>query len=184
MATALPDPDLTHGYTSLEREYQEQQTSDMITHHRISLWVSELIRVHRFSIGIQPRWSIVPLVYCPEALGGSNAVMTWRPDSWEAFLSIRCDLPSYRHLRWEVLHELFELHWASTGTLVHSLIHEVLPDEQFLSYWMEQYRIARNQEIESAVSLYLHEDRPVSSPSLDYSSCDDPFSSQYLPYSA
>lgn len=170
MSRPLPDHDLSHGYSSLDREYLEQQSSDYLTHARLLLWVSELIRIHRRMIDINPRWSITPLIYCPEEMDGRNAVMTWRPDTWEAFLSVRCDLPSYLHLRWEVLHELFELHWGSTGTLVYSLIHDMLPSsllshaDSLYSYWMEQYRVARNQEIEAAVSLYLHEDRPVCYP--------------------
>ena len=165
------DDDLSSGYSSLDREYLEQQSSDYLTHARLLIWVGELVRIHRAMIGILPRWTITPLVYCPEDLEGRNAVMTWRPDTWEAFLSIRCDLPSYEHVRWEVVHELFELHWASTGTLVHSLIHDILPSfsspslSSLFPYWMEQYRTARNQEIEAAVSLYLHKERPVWYPS-------------------
>lgn len=155
----------------LEQWYAQEYSAGRLTYQRLSNCVEKLIKIHRTAIGLLTTWQILPVICSSKELQGGNAVMSWRPDTWEAYLSIRDDLPTYQHLLWEVVHELFELHWSATGTLTYTLVYQVLPSllgkqQEYIQFWMEHYRMARNQEVESAVRAYLHRDRPVSPLSL------------------
>lgn len=135
-------------------------TSHQERHEKVKNSVESLITLHRGPIGVEEKWQIHVKVLCkdhPEIAG----LMEWIPDSYEATLSIRCDL-SYALLRWETIHELVELSRYKTGTAVCQFVEQCGKYEMrdAAQFFMSQYRIFRNQEIEREVERYLIEKRP------------------------
>jgi hypothetical protein len=134
-------------------------TSHQDQHEKVQNSVQALIALHRGTLGIEEKWQIHVKVICKDT--DISGLMEWIPDTYEATLSIRCDFP-YALLRWVTVHELVELSWYKTGTAVCQFVeqcgkHDMRDAAQF---FMSQYRIFRNQEIEREVERYLAEKRP------------------------
>lgn len=125
-------------------------------HDTVYKWASSLIGQHRHCLGIEPKWIITIGILCPLASTQQeelpHATVSWIPDCYEAEMCVRCDLP-YGVFRRSVIHELVELSWYRTGTL-YDQVSVDLGD-----LFTKQYRIARNQEVELLVDLYLNETR-------------------------
>lgn len=129
-------------------------------HEKIQRSVQSLIALHRGSLGIEEKWQIHIQVLCRRE-DDIAALIEWIPDTYMATLSIRCDL-SYALLRWETIHELVELSRYKTGTAVCQFIEQCNGPGMWnaAQFFLSQYRIFRNQEIEREVERYLSEKRP------------------------
>lgn len=132
-------------------------------HETVKDWVIKLVAQHRDTLEIESRWVIDVAVLCPQE-GSEQALaglVEWIPDTYQAKLSIRCDLP-YSLVRWETIHELQELAWYRTGTAVSHFVSNCQEHclGELSSLFMRHYRVARNQEVEQAVERYLGERRP------------------------
>lgn len=131
-------------------------------HETIKDWVNKLISQHRETIGLESRWIIDVSVLCAhETTDQSAGLIEWIPDTYQAKLSIRCDLP-YGLVRWETIHELQELAWYRSGTAVSHFVSNCQEHclGELAALFMRQYRVARNQEVEQAIERYLGERRP------------------------
>jgi hypothetical protein len=127
-------------------------------HEKVQQEVTSLIALHRGYLGVEEKWQIQIQILCkdhPEITG----LMEWIPDTYQATLSIRCNL-SYALLRWETIHELVELSRYKTGTAVCQFVEQCYDMRDAAQFFMSQYRIFRNQEIEREVERYLAEKRP------------------------
>ena len=147
--------------------FQFQREENHSDHHRRNnAWIVSLVGQHRDRLGIEPNWIIrVHLLCAKETVEEDtlpNGYVEWMPDTYEATLGICCDLP-YGLLRWETIHELMELSLYRTGTVCDHCFHAVREygSVDMADLFMSQYRLARNQEIETLVERYLGESRPV-----------------------
>lgn len=132
-------------------------------HARCREWTTALIGQHRDRLGIEPKWVIHTQLLCVEREDHPpQALVEWLPDTYEATISLRCDLP-YGILRWETIHELVELSLYRTGTICDHFFQLVRAGGamEFAELFMSQYRVARNQEVEGIVERYLGETRPL-----------------------
>lgn len=112
-----------------------------------------LVEKHRASLGIEPNWTIDPVVLCPADLKNHEAVIWWDAEVYYARLYVRCTIPS-QFLEWLVLHELCELaYWRTTG-YIQQLIESVgyrgslEKRQQTQEILKREGQRMRNQEIE------------------------------------
>ncbi len=136
----------------IDREHEQ-------THRAIEEWVLACIDAHRGHIGIDDRWSIKVKVLCGR--GEPRGIVEWIPDCYEATIGIRCDL-SLDQIRWETIHELYELAKYRSGTIVDQFVRAIkgCGMAEVADLFVSQYRLARNQEIEEDIGRYLQERRP------------------------
>jgi len=123
----------------------------MHEHEEKKKWVQEVIAYHRDKLGLERKWKINVQILCSDSQERS-ALVKWIPDTYEATLYLMCDL-SYIALSREVIHELVELSLYRSGTIIDQFARRGSRD--IAEFFMSQYRIARNQEVEQIVSLYL-----------------------------
>jgi len=128
-------------------------------HNQVKAWTQDLINLHRGNLGIEEKWQISIEFLC-DVRKDIAGLIEWIPDTYEATLSIRCDLP-YGLIRWEVVHELVELSKYRSGTAVGLFVEHCKKYEIGADLFMGQYRTARNQEVENEVGRYLGERRPT-----------------------
>lgn len=132
-----------------------------VYHRKVARQVQSLIDEHRDKIGLERRWQIHIVVLCERNLFAARGRIEWVPDTYEATIHIRCNLPGSL-LRWEVVHELHELSKYRSGTIIHQFARTVREHgmREVATLFMDQYCMARNQEIEEDVERYLQASRP------------------------
>lgn len=134
-------------------------TSHSQQHDQIAAWMYDAIRNNRDSIGLDPAWAIEGRVVCQEELPHQEGVIWWDAEMKYARMLIRCDLPNGLML-WVLHHELYELLlWETADLYMTTSIRARLP-RQFGTYLQEQYRAARNRQIELLLYRHLGYRRP------------------------
>lgn len=129
-------------------------------HHLLKDQAEAHIRRFRKRVGLEEIWSIEVLICCPESeeVQTAEASVWWDAEVWYARMLLRCNLPPAL-FEWCVVHELCELQrWRSASCYLES--HQLLLPGEQSSRLLEQYRQARNQEIELQVSALLGHRRP------------------------
>jgi hypothetical protein len=123
--------------------------------------ICAFIDKNRGKLGIEDHWIIEVNISCGRHAHG---LVEWVPDTYEATLGIRCDLPGPL-VRWVTTHELIELSLYRSGTVIDQFARTVRESglREVADLFMSQYRVARNQEIEEEVGRYLCIRRPARS---------------------
>jgi len=116
-------------------------------HADLMNFLTQKLPVYRLHVGIEEVWACDLRVVCPPALAGREACVSWDSEVWFARLSFRCDL-SLELADWDLYHELCELQTWRTANLFVDVCESSVVRFTLLSQMQEQYRIARNQEIE------------------------------------
>lgn len=130
-------------------------------HEKLRSYVKELIEKNRDKLAIEDRWAIDVKILCGRHLGASRGSVEWIPDTYEATIAIRCDLPGPL-VRWETIHELIELAHYRSGTTIDQFARTIREHglREVADLFMGHYRVVRNQEIEEDVGRYLGIRRP------------------------